>query len=96
MQILLPPGDVVKDPAEKLSDDDYMFRHAAELRNNSRCSASFQFEARWHKTVTQLWSPPNLVKLEFGLFLFDTFHSSQVDPHHFLFWIDKFYILTTS
>jgi len=37
VQILLPPGDVVKDPAEKFSDDDYMFRHAAELRNNSRC-----------------------------------------------------------
>lgn len=53
----MPPGDVVKDPAEKLSDDDYMFRHAAELRNNSRCSASFQLEARWHKTIHNFGHP---------------------------------------
>ena len=40
MQIDLPlHSDVVKDPEERLSDDDYMFKHSATLRNKQRCLA---------------------------------------------------------
>ena len=41
VQIDLPlHSDVVKDPEERLSDDDYMFKHSATLRNKQRCLAS--------------------------------------------------------
>ena len=56
VQIDLPlHSEVVKDEEERLSDDDYMFKHSAALRNRQRCLASDVGHAIMHRHVLKLW-----------------------------------------